>query len=61
MPHGTAMSHLTVALDRKWVRLTGEQYEMLEDLEQGSDERRAYLHGLASDPDVLAAQAVIES
>lgn len=27
MPHGTVMSHLTVALDRKWVRQTGELYE----------------------------------
>lgn len=27
MPHGTVMSHLIVALDRKWVRQTGELYE----------------------------------
>lgn len=41
--------------------LTDEQYAMLKRLEQGSDERRAYLHSLASDPDVLAAQGVTES
>lgn len=27
LPHGTVMSHLIVALDRKWVRQTGELYE----------------------------------
>jgi len=34
---------------------------MLEDLAPGSDERRAYLHSLASDPHVLATQAVTDS
>ena len=41
--------------------LTDEQDMMLEALAPGSDERREYLYGLASDPDVLAAQAVSES
>lgn len=41
--------------------LTDEQDRLLKDLEPGSDERRAYLHSLASDPDVLARQAVLES
>lgn len=27
IPHGTVMSHLVVALERKWVRQTGELYE----------------------------------
>lgn len=27
MPHGTVMSHLTPALERKWVRQTGDLYE----------------------------------
>jgi DNA-binding IclR family transcriptional regulator len=27
LPHPTVMSHLTVALERKWVKQTGEQYE----------------------------------
>lgn len=27
IPHGTVMSHLTVALDRKWVKQTGDLYE----------------------------------
>jgi hypothetical protein len=48
---------------RGYVRfeLTEEQHAMLKDLEQGSDERRAYLHSLASDPAILAQQAIIES
>lgn len=37
-------------------RLTDEQRRRLEHLKFGSDERRAYLYGLASDPAVLAAQ-----
>jgi hypothetical protein len=41
--------------------LTDGQYRQLKGLEPGSDERRAYLYSLASDPDVLAAQAVTES
>jgi hypothetical protein len=41
--------------------LTDEQYATLKDLERGSDERRAYLHSLASDPDVLAIQAPSDS
>ena len=41
--------------------LTDEQYDRLQDLEPGSDERRAYLHSLASDPDVLAEQGLSET
>jgi len=41
--------------------LTDEQDMMLEALAPGSDERRAYLHSLASDPHVLATQAVTDS
>jgi hypothetical protein len=37
-------------------RLTDEQREALADLRNGSDERRAFLHGLASDPAVLDSQ-----
>lgn len=46
--------------DRGYVRftLTGPQRERLEDLKHGSPERHAYLHALASDPAILAAQAV---
>ena len=39
-------------------QLTEEQREDLERLEKGSPERHAYLHRLASDPDVLATQAL---
>jgi hypothetical protein len=39
-------------------QLTEAQREDLEHLEKGSPERHAYLHRLASDPDVLASQAV---
>ena len=41
--------------------LTDEQDRRLDQLEVGSLERRSYLHSLASDPDVLAAQALMES
>ena len=41
--------------------LTDEQYDMLEEFEHGSDARRAYLHSLASDPNVLATQGITES
>jgi DNA-binding IclR family transcriptional regulator len=27
LPHATVMSHMTVALERKWVRMNGEAYE----------------------------------
>lgn len=27
MPHATVMSHMVVALDRKWARMNGEAYE----------------------------------
>ncbi len=48
---------------RGYVRfeLTDEQDMMLKALAPGSDERRAYLHSLASDPHVLATQAVTDS
>jgi hypothetical protein len=39
-------------------RLTDEQTETLSELDRGSDERRAFLHRLASDPVVLEAQAL---
>jgi len=39
-------------------QLTEAQREDLEHLRKGSPERHAYLHRLASDPDVLAGQAV---
>jgi hypothetical protein len=50
-------------IDRGYVKfeLTDEQYRRLEALEPGSSERRAYLHSLASDPDILAAQALMEA
>ena len=41
--------------------LTDDQYAMLRHLERGSDERRVYLHSLASDPDVLATQTLSQS
>ena len=41
--------------------LTDDQYEMLRQLEAGSLERRTYLHSLASDPEILAAQSLSES
>lgn len=46
--------------DRGYVqfRLTDEQRETLSDLDKGSDERRAFLHRLASNPAVLEAQAL---
>ncbi len=37
-------------------RLTEEQRQQLGRLHNGSDQRRAYLHSLASDPAILAAQ-----
>jgi hypothetical protein len=39
-------------------RLTDEQREMLSHLDRGSDERREFLHSLASNPEVLEAQAL---
>jgi hypothetical protein len=39
-------------------RLTEDQSAALADLDRGSDERRAFLYGLASNPDVLDAQAL---
>jgi len=41
--------------------LTDEQDLQLDRLEPGSPERRSYLHSLASDPDVLATQALTDS
>ncbi|HEY6817465.1 MAG TPA: hypothetical protein VI168_18165 [Croceibacterium sp.] len=50
-------------VERGYVKfeLTDDQDAMLSMLEYGSTERRAYLHSLASDPGVLATQAVMES
>jgi len=39
-------------------RLTAEQEARLAHLRRGSEERRAYLHSLGSDPEVLGRQAV---
>jgi hypothetical protein len=39
-------------------RLTDDQREMLAKLDRGSDERREYLYSLASNPEVLNAQAL---
>ena len=39
-------------------RLTDDQRERLSKLDKGSDERRAYLYSLASNPEVLDAQAL---
>jgi hypothetical protein len=39
-------------------RLTDDQREMLSRLDRGSDERRRFLHGLASNADVIEAQAL---
>jgi len=49
--------------DRGYVKfeLTDEQDRQLDRLEAGSLDRRIYLHSLASDPEVLAAQALVES
>lgn len=41
-------------------RLTDEQRKQLEKLKTGSDARHAYLHRLASDPQILSAQAAPE-
>lgn len=38
-------------------RLTAEQRHRLSKLKPGTDERHAYLHGLAADPNVLSRQA----
>lgn len=38
-------------------RLTDDQRKHLEKLKAGSDARHAYLHRLASDPEILSAQA----
>ena len=50
-------------MERGYVKfqLTDEQYRKLRQLEVGSLERRRYLHSLASDPDVLAEQALTKS
>lgn len=41
--------------------LTDSQYKRLRKLEAGSLERREYLHSLASDPEILAAQSLSEA
>ena len=50
-------------IERGYVKfeLTDGQYRTLKMYEVGTFERRAYLHSLASDPDVLEAQAIAES
>jgi len=50
-------------IERGYVKfeLTDGQYRTLKMYEVGTFERRAYLHSLASDPDVLATQAISES
>ena len=50
-------------VERGYVKfeLTDEQYDMLSELQVGSLERRMYLHRLASDPEILAAQGLSES
>ena len=40
--------------------LTDEQRHTLKKLKAGSDQRRAYLYGLASSPEVLASQKIAE-
>ena len=42
-------------------RLTEEQQARLRQLEEGSPERRAFLHGLAADPEVLRRQGLDHS
>jgi len=53
----------TCLTERGYVKfeLTDEQDDRLDQLEPGSLERRSYLHSLASDPNVLAAQALTDS
>lgn len=48
-----------VGLGYKEFALTDEQRARLGKLRQGSQQRRAYLHSLASDPNVLSRQGVI--
>lgn len=52
----TAMDACLTELGYRRFRLTEEQRDRLRHLRYGGDERRAYLHGLASDPEVLARQ-----
>jgi hypothetical protein len=39
-------------------RLTAEQETRLRHLRRGSEQRRAYLHSLGSDPEILNRQAI---
>lgn len=50
-------------IERGYVKfeLTDGQYRTLKMYEIGTVERRQYLHSLASDPEILAAQAIAES
>lgn len=49
-------------MERGYVKfaLTDGQYKKLRKLEVGTIERRQYLHSLASDPEILMEQAVVE-
>jgi hypothetical protein len=50
----------TCLIDRGYsrFRLTADQAERLHHLKRGSEARRAYLHSLASDPQVMARQRI---
>jgi len=50
-------------IERGYVKfeLTRGQARRLRTLEQDSEERRQYLHSLASDPEILAAQALMDT
>lgn len=55
-----ALADCLVARGYQRFTLTKAQRKHLAKLTPGSDERRAYLHALASDPEVLAAQGIID-
>lgn len=54
----SALDHCLVEHGYRQFRLTGEQRHRLAKLPTGSIERHTYLHSLASDPVILASQAV---
>jgi hypothetical protein len=54
----TALDRCLAARGYREFRLTRDQRRRLAHLPLGSDARHSYLHSLASDPDVLARQAV---
>ena len=53
-----ALDDCLVARGYRQFKLTGDQRARLGKLATGSRERHAYLHSLASNPDILARQAV---